>query len=51
MNWRTFFIVAAVYDLVLGAAVGVLVGPVSETIPAVAGWAMKALSAPVTSVQ
>lgn len=32
MNWRTFFIVAAVYDLVLGAAFFLLYGPIWELL-------------------
>jgi len=32
MNWRTFFIVAAVYDLVLGAAFFLFYGPIWELL-------------------
>lgn len=32
MNWRTFFIVAAVYDLALGAAFFLLYGPIWELL-------------------
>ena len=32
MNWRTFFIVAAVYDLVLGAAFFLAYGPIWELL-------------------
>lgn len=32
MNWRTFFIVAAVYDLVLGAAFFLFYGPIWNTL-------------------
>jgi hypothetical protein len=31
-NWRTFFLVAAVYDLVLGAAFFVLYGPLFDVL-------------------
>ena len=32
MNWRTFFIVAAIYDLVLGAAFFFAYGPIWELL-------------------